>query len=419
MILVVSASTHPEPQHMVAALQEVGLACLLATSASFARDEWPMRLARGLPLPVIREEILRRQLPEGIGAGSVLRAGYAGEIASLWSRRVRRDGTAAARALRRRDATFHRRVVAAVRHLDPEVVIAQQESAAGAFAAASPGAIRILSYPLAHHRWLRRELLAERRRNPDWAALISPADLGDEVRMGLLDSEVEQADTLVVGSTFVRDTCIEFGVPGSKIVICPLGASLPEPATGPSGVFSPTASFRVLFAGQVSQRKGVSYLLDAFAALGAPGSELAFVGPATAEAVARLAGRPGVRYHGPVPRRTLRKAQSECDVLVLPSLGEGFPLVVIEAMAAGAPVITTTSTFAQDVIDDGVNGFVIPPADADAIVERLQELHRDRTAAREMGRRAAERASAYTWRSYRERFRSTFTQITGLGSDAA
>lgn len=419
MILVVSASTHPEPQHMVAALQGMGLTCWLATSASFAREEWPMRLARHLPVRAAREELLRRQLPDGVRAGSVIRGGYAGEIASLWYRRVRRDAAAADKALHRRNAAFQRRVTTAISRLDPTVVIAQQESAGPAFAAASDKATKVLSYPIAHHRWLRRELLAEQRRNPEWATLINPTDLGTEAKMDLLDSEVEQADILLVGSTFVRDTCIDFGVPASKIVTCPLGASLPQPATGSSGIFSPTSSFKILFAGQVSQRKGVSYLLDAFATLDIPDSELAFVGPATSEAVTRLERRRGVHYHGSVPRKTLRMAQAECDVLALPSLGEGFPLVAIEAMAVGTPVITTTSTFAHDVIDDGVNGFVIPPGDAAALVDRLALLYEDRALTQEMGRRAAERARAFTWAAYRERFGSTFTQITGLSSGAA
>jgi starch synthase len=91
------------------------------------------------------------------------------------------------------------------------------------------------------------------------------------------------------------------------------------------------------------------------------------------------------------------------DVLVLPSLFEGFGLVILEAMAQGLVVIATPHTAAPDVIENGIDGFVVPIRSAEAIAEKLEALLKDRTQLHEMKLAAQRKAQQFRWEVYRRR----------------
>jgi glycosyltransferase involved in cell wall biosynthesis len=92
---------------------------------------------------------------------------------------------------------------------------------------------------------------------------------------------------------------------------------------------------------------------------------------------------------------------SRRDVLVLPSLHEGFGLVIGEAMAHGLVVIATPHTAAPDLIDDGIDGFIVPIRSASAIAEKLELLLQDPARLREMKLAARRKAAAHGWEVYR------------------
>lgn len=92
---------------------------------------------------------------------------------------------------------------------------------------------------------------------------------------------------------------------------------------------------------------------------------------------------------------------------VLPSLAEEFPLTAIEAMVCGLPVIVSEHTFGEDVVEDGVNGYVVPIRDAGAIAERLRDLHSNPSKRENMGLAARHTAEGFSWSRYGERIAST------------
>src|SRR5262249_15026495 len=98
-------------------------------------------------------------------------------------------------------------------------------------------------------------------------------------------------------------------------------------------------------------------------------------------------------------RAELARHYRSADVFVFPTLVEGMPLVVLEAMACGLPVIVTANGPA-DVLRDGVDGFTSPARDADAVASRLETLYRDAALREEMGRNAARRAAEFGWSAY-------------------
>ena len=106
-------------------------------------------------------------------------------------------------------------------------------------------------------------------------------------------------------------------------------------------------------------------------------------------------------YLGQVPRSQIQEEFCRADLFVLPTLAEGMALVHLEAMACGVPVITTPNC--GSVVRDGIDGFIVPIRDAQALADRMQQLLEDRSLRARMGAAARERARDFTWQRYGER----------------
>ena len=178
-------------------------------------------------------------------------------------------------------------------------------------------------------------------------------------------AEYEAADAIAVPTRFAADTFTARGIPAAKLLVAPYGVDLqrfyPAPARAAEG------PVRILFVGRVGIRKGVPALLRAFAPL-AGAAELHLVGPVepdTKELLARLPSA-GLTIHGAVPAERLPALYANADIFCLPSLEEGFPLVLLQAMASGLAVVTTPEAGAADILSDSRHaGFARQYPDAD------------------------------------------------------
>ena len=108
----------------------------------------------------------------------------------------------------------------------------------------------------------------------------------------------------------------------------------------------------------------------------------------------------GLFDHGPhAAKATLPAVYQDAELLVLATLNDGCPLVVQEAMCSGTPVLTTPCGNGPDLITEGVDGWIVPARDIDALVEqRLREAVRDRDRLFRMGQAARARAEKWTWK---------------------
>jgi len=214
-------------------------------------------------------------------------------------------------------------------------------------------------------------------------------------------SEYEEADYISVPSLFVKKTFIEYEVPESKIIHNPYGVDLSWFRQIPKE----DNVFRIIFGGGLSLRKGTHYLLQAFAELNLPNAELLLIGPESDEIIPFLK-----KYEGKYkrldyrPLKELYKYLSQGSVFVMPSLEEGLALVQPMAMACGLPIIATTNTGAEDIVRDGIDGFIIPIRDVDAIKEKILFLYNNSDIRSNMAKSAKERISAnFTWDDYGDR----------------
>lgn len=256
----------------------------------------------------------------------------------------------------------------------------------------------VLDVPIGHAGWIRRTMREEALLVPEFAVTLQGHDFQDSM-LASNHEDFKLADRLLVLSSHERATLLEQGVDEAKMIYTPLGVDLelftPQPRVD-DGVF------RIVFAGQITQRKGLSYLIEAFKSAALPGSELLLVGRIIGSD-APWRATPGVRHLSALPRARLPGVYATADVYILPSLAEGFPLTQMEAMAMGLPVIVSEHTSAYDVVTDGVDGFVVPIRDADAIAERLRALHRDPLMRARMGAAARLRAEQFGWDRYHDR----------------
>jgi alpha-maltose-1-phosphate synthase len=164
----------------------------------------------------------------------------------------------------------------------------------------------------------------------------------------------------------------------------------------------PRDRFRLLFVGHLSQRKGIGYVLEAAKRLrGLPGLELVLVGRKVGAEAAFAPYADLFRHVSHVPFHEVHTLFQDADVFVYPSLHEGSAFVTYEALASGLPIVTTPN--AGSVVRDGVEGFVVPIRDVDALVERIERLHRDPDLRRAMSEAARARARDFTWAHYRRR----------------
>src|SRR5262249_55504695 len=153
--------------------------------------------------------------------------------------------------------------------------------------------------------------------------------------------------------------------------------------------------------GHLRQRKGLSYLFDAMRALDRVAS-LTLIGPKPVDCAVLSEALGRHRWLGAVPYGRVLEEMRRHDVLVLPSLIEGFALVILEAMAQGLPVITTPNSGAATVIENGVDGFIVPIRDSEAIVDRVTRLA-NRAELTEMSAAALRIAGTMSWANQERR----------------
>ena len=146
----------------------------------------------------------------------------------------------------------------------------------------------------------------------------------------------------------------------------------------------------MLFVGRPEERKGLPVLLQAFEGLveHVP-AKLTVVGAGyddVARYLAETDAEPHIEALGRVEHDELWRRLHEADVLCAPSLsGESFGMILTEAFAAGTPVIASNIAGYADVVTDGVDGVLVPPADAQRLAEELQALHHEPERRRAMG----------------------------------
>jgi glycosyltransferase involved in cell wall biosynthesis len=208
-----------------------------------------------------------------------------------------------------------------------------------------------------------------------------PDDAAREV-----EQELARADLVLVPSRFVLEQLRSRGVEAA-IAVEPYGIDTEFHAAGQRGT-RPASEVVCITVAQIGFRKGIPILLAAARRLETVRFRL--VGPMISASAYRDPP-PNVEWLGTRAPGGVPGEMRQGDIFVLPSLEDSYGLVVLEAMAAGLPVITTTHTGASELVTHGVEGLVVPPGDVDALIGAIDTLARDPDRRRAMGEAAGRR----------------------------
>lgn len=192
------------------------------------------------------------------------------------------------------------------------------------------------------------------------------------------------------------------GVPRGKIIEIPNGVEVERFARALHGKNS-FAKYKpfVLFVGRIHESKGLQYLLPALQPLDC---NLVIVGKDAGfekrlrEIVYELGMQERVFFFGQAGERELVEAYKACELLALPSEWEAFGLVIVEAMAAGKPVVGSDRAAIPKIISDGESGFVVPYASVKKLREKIFLLLEDTRLGRRMGASGRKAAENYSWK---------------------
>ena len=222
-------------------------------------------------------------------------------------------------------------------------------------------------------------------------------------------TELKRAQYVVAQSRFSALSAMEYGIEPGRILQIPLGVDVERfrPAAEPRA----DRPFRALFTGQMTIRKGIHHLLEAWSQVARGEDELLFAGyPREGYALdllRRASGRH--RYLGFVPHARLQEVYRQADVFVFPSLAEGGVYVIYEALACGLPCIV--SDRAGSAVRDGIEGFVVPAGDTAMLAERIARLRDDETLRRRMSLAARLRAERFSWPEFYRRIGLVYAEI--------
>jgi glycosyltransferase involved in cell wall biosynthesis len=378
------------------ALASVGkLAEYIAPTAVSESDlEW---LDRHLPDRVsepLISQLRRRAVPTSVGPHTKrVRVGV--EVAYVLMLRTGLPTRFRYAAFKQRMLGFDRAVA---KRVGPELgaLIGYHGATTAAFERAGKlGVPKVLDYPIAHWHEIETLLAEEAELVPAYAHTLQQYE---PWRLERFKREIEMADAFIQLSTYSQRTFEEQGIDPARMFIAPLYAD-PEVFTAPPR--APEGTFKIAFCGQITQRKGISYAVEGLKRAGLEDAELLMIGPPFGSPEPWIS-EPQVRHVPPMARHLLPDVLRECHAVLMPSLIEGFGAAALEGMACGLPAIVSTNTFAEDVIEEGVDGWVIPIRDPDAIAKHLRTLYDDRELRDTMGAAARRKAEQFPPSRYRE-----------------
>ncbi|WP_316736061.1 glycosyltransferase family 4 protein [Pedobacter aquatilis] len=215
------------------------------------------------------------------------------------------------------------------------------------------------------------------------------------------DEEYDLADLIICNSTFTMKTLIDAGIEHKKILKIPL--AYPEVSENKVQK-KKTHDFTFMYAGSLSLTKGTHILLEIWLKYFSDKQNIRLI----------LAGSnslpkeftedlpKNVELMGFLNKKELDNLYNQADLLVFPTLADGFGMVITEAMAKGLPVLTTNNSAGNDLIDDGKDGFIVDAGNLDALAEKMCWIVKNRSILDDMSKLIIEKARKYQWSDYRK-----------------
>lgn len=230
----------------------------------------------------------------------------------------------------------------------------------------------------------------------------------------------KNAAFLVANSNGLREMALRM-FPDIDIEVIPNGVDISRFSSPLRKI--PDEPVRILFVSRLIRRKGLQFLIEAVPLIRrqtAVPFEIHIVGdgpdrPLFEEQIAARGLRAFFRFHGYVEHGKLPEYYLDSDIFVLPSLAEGMPNVVLEALGSGLPVVATRVPGSEDLVQSGQNGFLVEARDPKALAEAVSALLDSPRLRERMGQRSLEYGKQYTWASIAEQYLSLYLHMARSG----
>ncbi len=418
-ILIACPDARPPAYQAVIGLDRAGLLRTFQTAYYFKESPALATIGRRLaPGPFARvERALRRRHDPEIPASrvrSVWNYDLALRIESRLAGRRRRE------VARWRTERFDRALMNTVEHEHPSMLFAFSDvgSRLTLPRCRDLGIPVVLSMVHGDVREEREVLQREAEVSPEFFGLYLGNDTLDRNELDWLHArrlhELELADRVLVPSEHIAATLARHGTPRERLRVVPYAADTRRFRPDPSRRHDGRCTF--LFAGGISQRKGIKYLLEAWKQIRRPGWSLQLLGPLPRDPGPLGPLLDGVELLGRVGHSEVPAIMAAADVFVFPSLFEGSAVVTYEALASGLPSIVTPS--AGSVVRDGMEGFVVPAGEVLPLAERMEQLGNDPALREALSLAARARAEAFDWPRYHDAVVDTVRSVLPEGMPA-
>lgn len=401
-----TTATNPHVHQIGQALNEAGMLSLFMMPFADLSFPRPGSLGRQVlqRLAPRADSLMKRRRPPAIPEAKIRQqAGW--EILRLAVAKARLPLTWSDTIWEQQEQSFDRACARIIARDRLDAFLGVEHGALAALRAArANGTVAGLMFTSVHHLFRERWLAPELVRFPElFDAETLKIRQRDVLRDQRRDEELREADFIHANSRTTARSLEAAGVAPDRILTVPLGAP-PVRSAGELPVKLPARPI-VLFVGNVAVHKGAHHLIEAWRKLGAVGdARLEFYGHPMLPASCLPTASPEIIFHGPASPAQVRTAMQQASVLVLPSLCDGFGMVVMEAMAQGLPVIASENVGAMQFIENGKNGFVVPPADPERLAERLAWCLEHPVELHAMNEAAMATARNWTWADFRADF---------------
>lgn len=231
----------------------------------------------------------------------------------------------------------------------------------------------------------------------------------DEGQLERKRRELSSAQYFLCASNVTRESLLFSGVEDNRCLLLPYGIDADTFACNSHREIEKPVRF--VYVGGTKELKGVAYLLDAFMDIDPNFARLTVVGANTLSPNLLCRYSDTIDFVGNMPHSRLPELLGNMDVMVFPSLGDGFGFAALEGMSCGLPLICTDKSGVSDLIQNGVNGYVIPAQDEYAIVDKVLAFVNDQQLITVMGSEARKTAEAFTWERYGD---SLYRLLVGL-----
>jgi len=230
----------------------------------------------------------------------------------------------------------------------------------------------------------------------------------------LIEGTARRSDRVAVHHHDAKEYFRGIGIPEENLAVIPMGM---DPR-----IFHPSPNQRqdhCLFVGALTKRKGVHYLLQALARVEGLRCVIVGDGPeraAIVKGVQQLGLADRVRLAGVInDRKQMAEAYNSASFLVLPSVSEGLPFAILEAIACGLPILATALPGFQGAVRDGYNGLLLPARDVDALADRMRILADSPELRSKMGERSVAISKDFTMQMTAEKMLRLYEGLLARG----